>query len=90
MEELLKVKEIIKDLELNYTENFNYREDLKPIAEYTNHEDSSLLKIFFDSKENITILDFYDNRYQTIIAFKNKHRPDNILLYHTYFLSQKD
>jgi len=55
-----------------------------PIAKFTNSEEDSSGKIFYDSTENITILDFYDGKYLTSIAFKGKQDANEIIYYHFY------
>jgi len=56
------------------------------IATYNNHIDDTILKVFYNKDKDITVMEFYDNKYYTTVAFKTKINPDQILFYHTYYI----
>jgi hypothetical protein len=82
---MLKLIDKLEDVCLGET----YSSDLdkkNPIAKFTNSEEDSIGKIFYDQKANITILDFYDGKYLTSIAFKGKQDANEIIYYHFYHI----
>ena len=88
----MDTKKYIASLEekcLGETFNATSNENNK-IATYNNKTDSTCLTIYYDESKNITISEFYDNKYWTTIAFKTKLNPDEIVFYHTYFIIQND
>jgi hypothetical protein len=84
----MDIKKYIKSLEekcLGETFNAVYN-DTNRIATYNNHIDDTILKVFYNKDKNITVMEFYDNKYYTTVAFKTKINPDQILFYHTYYI----
>ena len=84
----MDTKKYIESLEekcLGETFDATYN-DTNKIATYNNHIDDTILTIYYDESKNITISEFFDNKYYTTVAFKTKLNPDEIVFYHTYFI----
>ena len=84
----MNTKKYIESLEekcLGETFDATYNEKNK-IAIYNNNIDDTILTIYYDESKNITISEFFDNKYYTTVAFKTKLNPDEIVFYHTYFI----
>ena len=89
MEKLKKLLDELEDKCLG--EDFKSDMDRdKEIAKFSNSQDGSYGLIYYDKIANITILDFYDGKYSTSIAFKEKQEPDHIIFYHLYYMVKEN